>query len=64
MVGREDHQSDPRPGGKQLPAGLDLEVVIGLLSGPFFYRRLIAHRPIPPDLVQGVVGGVLPVRDR
>ncbi|SDM15767.1 TetR/AcrR family transcriptional regulator [Nonomuraea jiangxiensis] len=47
----------------QLPAGLDLEMVIDLLSGPFFYRRLIAHQPIPPDLVHDVVSRVLPVVD-
>lgn len=47
----------------QLPAGLDPEVVTDLLTGPFFYRRFIAHRPIPPDLVDAVVAHVLTRRD-
>jgi AcrR family transcriptional regulator len=43
----------------QLPPDLDLEVVIDVLSGPFFYRRFIAHRPIPPDLIDEVIALVL-----
>jgi AcrR family transcriptional regulator len=43
----------------QLPADLDLEVATDLLAGPFFYRRFIAHRPIPPDLVHDVITNVL-----
>lgn len=43
----------------QLPGDLDLEVVTDLLAGPFFYRRFIAHRPIPPDLVHDVIAHVL-----
>jgi len=31
-----------------------------VLTGPFFYRRFIAHRPIPPNLVESVIGQVLP----
>jgi hypothetical protein len=37
-------------------------VVADLLAGPFFYRRFIAHRPIPPDLVESVIAQVLPDR--
>ena len=44
----------------ELPADLDLDVVTDLLAGPFFYRRFIAHRPIPPDLVESVIAQVLP----
>jgi AcrR family transcriptional regulator len=44
----------------QLPADLDLEIVTDLLAGPFFYRRFIAHQPIPPQLVHDVIAHVLP----
>ena len=44
----------------ELPADLDLEVVTDLLAGPFFYRRFVAHRPIPPGLVDSVIAQVLP----
>ena len=43
----------------QLPSNLDLEVVTDLLAGPFFYRRFIAHRPIPAQLVHDVIAHVL-----
>jgi AcrR family transcriptional regulator len=43
----------------ELPHGLDPDVTADLLVGPFFYRRLIAHHPIPPTLVDDVVGQVL-----
>jgi AcrR family transcriptional regulator len=43
----------------QLPGDLDPELVTDLLTGPFFYRRFIAHRPIPPDLVDDVIAQVL-----
>src|SRR6266498_2417813 len=46
----------------QLPGDLDLDVVIDLLTGPFFYRRFIAHRPIPPNLVNDVIAHVLTTR--
>ena len=44
----------------ELPGDLDLDVVTDLLAGPFFYRRFVAHRPIPPDLVDSVIAQVLP----
>ncbi len=44
----------------QLPGDLDLEVVTDLLAGPFFYRRFIAHRPIPRELVHDIITHVLP----
>lgn len=43
----------------ELPPDLDPEVVTDLLTGPFFYRRFIAHRPIPPHLVDDVIAHVL-----
>jgi hypothetical protein len=43
----------------ELPGDLDPEVATDLLAGPFFYRRFIAHRPIPPDLVHNVIAHVL-----
>jgi AcrR family transcriptional regulator len=46
----------------ELAPDVDLEVVTDLLSGPFFYRRFIAHRPIPPDLVTDVIAYVLKTR--
>jgi len=38
---------------------LDLELTTDLLTAPFFYRRFIAHHPIPPALVDDVVAQVL-----
>ena len=43
----------------ELAAGVDLEVVTDLLASPFFYRRFVAHAPIPPTLVDDVVSHVL-----
>ncbi|MEW9533239.1 TetR/AcrR family transcriptional regulator [Microbispora sp. NPDC049125] len=43
----------------QLPRDLDPEVTTDLLTSPFFYRRLIAHQPIPPGLVDDVIAQVL-----
>jgi AcrR family transcriptional regulator len=46
----------------QLPGDLDPELATDLLTGPFFYRRFIAHRTIPPDLVDDVIAQVLTPR--
>lgn len=43
----------------QLVGRFDPEVVTDLLTSPFFYRRFVAHRPIPPGLVDDVIGHVL-----
>lgn len=43
----------------QFPAGLDPEVVTDLLTAPFFYHRFVAHRPIPPGMVDDVIAHVL-----
>jgi AcrR family transcriptional regulator len=45
----------------QLSGDLDPEVTVDLLTAPFFYRRFVAHRPIPPSLVDDVVARVLGV---
>lgn len=48
-----------------LPAALDLEVTTDLLTAPFFYRRFVAHHPIPSTLVAEVITQVLgPYRRR
>ncbi|MGW1342452.1 TetR/AcrR family transcriptional regulator [Kribbella sp. NPDC002412] len=43
----------------ELPADTDPELTTDLLTSPFFYRRFVAHRPIPPAMVGDVVGRVL-----
>ena len=43
----------------ELPGDLDPEVTTDLLTGPFFYRRFVAHRPVGPDLVADVIAQVL-----
>jgi AcrR family transcriptional regulator len=45
----------------ELP-GLDPELVTDLLTSPFFYRRFVAHRPIPPAAIGDVIAAVLPRR--
>ena len=37
----------------------DPELVVDLLAAPFFYRRFVAHRPIPADMPTAVVDHVL-----
>jgi AcrR family transcriptional regulator len=46
----------------QLSDDLDPEVITDLLTAPFFYRRFIAHRPIPEGLVDDVIARVLSPR--
>lgn len=43
----------------ELPADTDPELTADLLTSPFFYRRFVAHRPIPPTLVDDVITRVL-----
>jgi hypothetical protein len=43
----------------ELVDDLDAELVVDLLAAPFFYRRLVAHRPMPPELPGAVVDHVL-----
>jgi AcrR family transcriptional regulator len=42
-----------------VPADVDPELVVDLLAAPFFYRRFVAHRPIPADMPAAVVDHVL-----
>jgi AcrR family transcriptional regulator len=44
----------------QLAGDLDPELATDLLTSPFFYRRFVAHQPIPPDLIGRVIAAVLP----
>lgn len=39
----------------QLRADLDLEVALDLLSGAFFYRRLVRHEPTPPRMMDALL---------
>ena len=43
----------------QIAADADPEVVVDLLTAPFFYRRLVAHRPIPDTLPRELVERVV-----
>lgn len=43
-----------------VPPDADLEVLVDLLTAPFFYRRLIAHRPIPQTLPEAIVEQIFP----
>jgi AcrR family transcriptional regulator len=43
-----------------IPEDADLEILVDLLTAPFFYRRLIAHRPIPRTLPEALVKQVFP----
>lgn len=47
---------------RELAADADLDVLTDLLAGVFFYRRFVAHRPVPPELVADVIAHVLPAR--
>jgi len=47
----------------QLPTSLDPDLTIDLLTAPFFYRRFVAHRPIPPNLITDVIAQVLRPND-
>jgi len=43
----------------ELPASADLELAVDLLGAPAFYRRFIAHRPLPEGYASAVVDLVL-----
>jgi AcrR family transcriptional regulator len=43
----------------ELRADVDPELVVDLLAAPFFYRRFVAHRPVPPDMPAVVVDRIL-----
>ncbi len=42
-----------------LPGHLDPEIVTDLLTAPLFYRRFIAHQPIPARLIDDIITHVL-----
>src|SRR3954469_22651498 len=46
-----------------VPADVDPELVVDLLAAPFFYRRFVAHRPIPAGMPAAVVDHVLGTLD-
>jgi AcrR family transcriptional regulator len=46
----------------EVAANADLELLVDLLTAPFFYRRLIAHRPIPPSMPNAIVDQFLALR--
>jgi AcrR family transcriptional regulator len=43
----------------ELAGDLDPELATDLLTSPFFYRRFVAHRPIPPEAIGDVIAAVL-----
>jgi AcrR family transcriptional regulator len=43
----------------ELVEDTDPDLVVDLLAAPFFYRRLIAHQPMPADMPGAVVDHVL-----
>lgn len=43
----------------EIPANADLDLAIDLLTSPFFYRRLVAHRPFPDGYATALVDHVL-----
>jgi AcrR family transcriptional regulator len=43
----------------ELSDRLDLELTTDLLTAPFFYRRFVAHHPIPRSLVDDVIAQIL-----
>jgi AcrR family transcriptional regulator len=43
----------------ELPASADIELAVDLLSGPLFYRRLVAHQAFPAGYATAVVDHVL-----
>ena len=47
----------------EIPPVRDLDVLDDLLLGPLFYRRLIAHRPVPDGMPRALVDQVLEGRD-
>jgi len=43
----------------ELRPDIDPELLTDLLASPFFYRRFIAHRPIPREMINDVIAQVL-----
>jgi Tetracyclin repressor-like, C-terminal domain len=47
----------------EVRSGLDVELVLDMLTGPFYYRTLFGHAPISQDMARQVVSYVLRVVD-
>jgi len=43
----------------EIGASADLEVLVDLLAAPLFYRRFVAHHPIPATLPETIIHTVL-----
>lgn len=43
----------------QIPADTDPDVLADLLAAPLFYRRFIAHQPIPAGFIDSIIDQVL-----
>jgi AcrR family transcriptional regulator len=43
----------------EISPDIDPELIVDLLAAPFFYRRFVAHRPIPAGMPAAVVDQVL-----
>ena len=43
----------------QLPEGTDVELLVDLVAGPIFYRRLVTHRPLDPAAARTLVTAAL-----
>ena len=52
VLGRARDRGELRP-------DIDPELLTDLLASPFFYRRFIAHRPIPGEMINEVIAQVL-----
>jgi AcrR family transcriptional regulator len=44
---------------REIPRTTDIDLLIDLLAGPFFYRRFVAHRPFPHSYISAIVDQVL-----
>ncbi len=45
----------------EVQGGLDVELVLDMLTGPFYYRVLFGHAPITPQMTRQVVNYILRV---
>lgn len=43
----------------EVRAGLDIELVLDMLTGPFYYRTLFGHAPVTPKMTRLVVDYIL-----
>jgi AcrR family transcriptional regulator len=45
----------------EIGAGVDIELVGAMQSGPLFYRRLVSHEPLSPRFIERLVDAVMAV---